>query len=87
MDLSPGEMGLTGMAIGALAFVARGLMDMLKSRSESAHHLKILVVLDRIELRLKTLDSKHDDENSVFATVKLTEALAALRLDLAGKGP
>ncbi len=84
--MSPGEVGLTGMAIGALAFVSRGLMDMLKARSESAQHSRILVVLDRIELRLKSLDAKHDDENSVFATVKLTEALQNMRIELAERG-
>ncbi len=85
MALSPGEMGLAGMSIGALAFVSRGLMDLLKARSESADHARICVILGRIETTLNRLDKKHDDENSVFATVKIGEALNQLRLDLAGR--
>lgn len=86
MPLTPGELGLTGMAIGALAFVSRGLMDLLKARSEGADHAKICAILGRIETRLKSLDEKHEDPNSKFATVEIAKTLQEMRLEIAGRG-
>lgn len=81
--MDPNELSVIGVAILALAVVSRGLMDLLRGKSENAEHALISSTLLRMEDCLNRIETMHSDPNSTFSTVESEKILHRLETAMA----